>query len=267
MSAFHVFRAILLRDLLRFVQQRARFFSALVRPLLWLFVFSIGFRNAFDFGVVPPYDTAVAYDTYILPGLIGMIQLFNGMQNSLSMVYDREMGSMRLLMTAPWPRWFLLGCRLVSGTIVSFFQIYAFLLVAALFGFQVPLLGSLALIPVLLVTGLMLGALGMVLAARIDQLENFAGVMNFVIFPMFFASSALYPLSQLAASSQVLHTIALLNPFTWVVELIRHALYFSAHPLAATVVIALCAVFSALAVWGYAPRKGAPGPARPHSPA
>lgn len=255
-AVFNVFWAILQRDLLRFLQQRARFFAALVRPLLWLFVFAIGFRGAFDLGVLEPYGTAVSYDTYILPGLIGMIQLFNGMQNSLSMVYDREMGSMKLLMTAPWPRWFLLGCRLVSGTIVSLFQVYAFLLIATLFGFDIPLLGTLAAAPVLVVTGLMLGALGMVLASRIEQLENFAGVMNFVIFPMFFASSALYPLRQLEASSQILHTVALANPLTWAVELIRHSLYFSSNIPALITIAGFAVVFCTLAVAGYAPKTG-----------
>ncbi len=255
MKAGHVFLAIFKRDVTRFLQQRARFFSALVRPLLWLFVFSIGFRNAFDFGAVAPYATPVPYDTYILPGLIGMILLFNGMQNSLSMVYDREMGSMRLLMTAPWPRWYLLGCRLISGTLVSFFQVYAFLIIAAVFGFDVPLLGGLALIPVLLLAGLMLGALGMILAARIDQLENFAGVMNFVIFPMFFASSALYPLSQLAASSSVLAAIAGANPLTWAIELMRFTLYFSMNWTALGVTLAFTGLFAAIAVLGYQPKS------------
>ena len=258
MKALHVFLAVFQRDTTRILQQRARFLSALVRPLLWLFVFSIGFRNAFDFGVIAPYDAAVPYDTYILPGLIGMILLFNGMQNSLSMVYDREMGSMRLLMTAPWPRWYLLGCRLISGTLVSFFQVYAFLVIAALFGFDVPLLGSLALGPVLLLSGLMLGALGMILAARIDQLENFAGVMNFVIFPMFFASSALYPLGQLAASSSVLATIAGINPLTWAIELLRFTLYLSMNWTALGVTLAFTAVFTGLAVLGYQPKSAAP---------
>ena len=259
MKALHVFLAIFHRDVTRFLQQRARFFSALVRPLLWLFVFSVGFRNAFDFGVIAPYDVQVPYDTYILPGLIGMIQLFNGMQNSLSMVYDREMGSMRLLMTAPWPRWYLLGCRLISGTLVSFFQVYAFLVIAALFGFDIPFLGSLALVPVLLVSGLMLGALGMVLAARIDQLENFAGVMNFVIFPMFFASSALYPVTQLGASSSVLATIASLNPLTWAIELMRFTLYFSMNWSALAITLAFTGLFTTIAVLGYQPKSANSG--------
>ena len=71
----------------------------------------------------------------------------------------------------------------------------------------------------------MLGALGMLLSSVIQQLENFAGVMNFVIFPMFFASSALYPLWLVQQSSPVVYMICRLNPFTYAVELIRFALY------------------------------------------
>ena len=71
----------------------------------------------------------------------------------------------------------------------------------------------------------MLGALGMLMSSGIKQLENFAGVMNFVIFPMFFASSALYPLWRVQEGSPVLYYVCLFNPFTHAVELIRFALY------------------------------------------
>ena len=87
--------------------------SALVRPLLWLAVFAAGFRNVFGVAIVEPYDTYIPYDVYIAPGLVGMVLLFNGMQSSLAMVYDREMGLMRLLLTAPLPRAWLLFCKLV----------------------------------------------------------------------------------------------------------------------------------------------------------
>ena len=59
------------------------------------------------------------YEVYITPGLILLIQLFNGMQSSLSMVYDREMGNMRTLLVSPLPRWYLLSSKLVAGMIVS----------------------------------------------------------------------------------------------------------------------------------------------------
>jgi len=125
---------------------------------------------------------------------MAMIQLFNGMQSSLSMVYDREMGNMRTLLVSPLPRWYLLFCKLLAGTAVSLLQVYAFLLIAWLWDIVPPPIGYLTVLPALILSGLMLGALGMLISSGIKQLENFAGVMNFVIFPMFFASSALYPL-------------------------------------------------------------------------
>jgi hypothetical protein len=79
--------------------------GGLVRPLMWLFVFAAGFRAALGLSIAPPYETYITYETYIVPGLAGMIQLFNGMQSSLSMVYDREMGSMRVLLSSQTLYW------------------------------------------------------------------------------------------------------------------------------------------------------------------
>src|SRR3546814_15395191 len=89
---------IIHREALRFLNQRGRFVAALVRPLVWLFIFAAGFRAVLGVSIIPPYDTYVLYEVYVVPGLVAMIQLFNGMQSSLSMVYDREMGSMRTLL-------------------------------------------------------------------------------------------------------------------------------------------------------------------------
>ena len=101
-------KGIVWRESLRFLHQRERFVSALVRPLVWLFIFAVGFRQVLGVSIIPPYETYILYEVYIAPGLIAMIQLFNGMQSSLSMVYDREMGNMRTLLVSPLPRWYLL---------------------------------------------------------------------------------------------------------------------------------------------------------------
>ena len=95
---------IVWREALRFLHQRERFVSALVRPLVWLFIFAAGFRQVLGISIIPPYETYILYEVYIAPGLMAMIQLFNGMQSSLSMVYDREMGNMRTLLVSPLPR-------------------------------------------------------------------------------------------------------------------------------------------------------------------
>jgi ABC-2 type transport system permease protein len=103
----------------------------------------------------------------------------------------------------------------------------------------------------------MLGALGLLLSVSVKQLENFAGTMNFVIFPMFFISSALYPLWRFEeAGANLLYQLSQFNPFTHSVELIRFALYGKFNGTALAVVVGSLVVFFALAVWGYDPQKG-----------
>ncbi|WP_159718472.1 ABC transporter permease [Geminicoccus flavidas] len=244
------------RELLRFLHQRERFVAALVRPLVWLFIFAAGFRQVLGVSIIPPYSVYVLYEVYITPGLIAMIQLFNGMQSSMSMVYDRETGSMRTLLVSPLPRWFLLSSKLWAGTLVSVVQAYAFLAIAWFWGIEPPLWGYLAVLPALFLSGLMLGALGMLLSSLVRQLENFAGVMNFLIFPMFFASSALYPLWRVRESSPLLFRICELNPFTYAVELIRFALYLRIEPVALAVVSGCTVLFMVGAVLAYDPARG-----------
>jgi ABC-2 type transport system permease protein len=222
-------------------------------------VFAAGFRAALGLSIIPPYQTYITYETYIVPGLCGMILLFNGMQSSLSLVYDREMGSMKLLLTSPQPRWWLLFCKLIGSTIISVLQVYAFLAIAAGFGIVMPLMGYIMVLPALIVSGVMLGALGLLLSSIIKQLENFAGVMNFVIFPMFFMSSALYPLWKMAESSELLYTICAFNPFTHAVELIRFALYLSFNGSALIWALGATLVFTLAALWGYNPARTGAG--------
>jgi ABC-2 type transport system permease protein len=250
------FKGIFQREMLRFLQQQGRFFAALVRPLVWLFIFAAGFRSVLGVSIIPPYQTYIVYEVYITPGLLGMILLFNGMQTSLSMVYDREMGSMKTLLVSPFPRWFLLTSKLCAGASIAILQAYVYLLIAWFWEIETTILGYVALLPALLLSGLMLSALGLLISSMIRQLENFAGVMNFVIFPMFFASSALYPLWRLNESSTLLHDIAAYNPFTHAVELIRFALYGLVNQHSLFFVSMYGLLFLLIAVWGYNPARG-----------
>ena len=248
--------AVIKREALRFVHQRGRFIAALVRPLVWLFIFAAGFRSVLGVSIQPPYETYVLYEVYITPGLCGMILLFAGMQSSLAMVYDREMGSMRVLLVSPLPRWFLLISKLLAGVIVAVLQVYVFLAIAWFWEVEPPLYGYVTVLPALLLAGFMLGALGLLLSSVIRQLENFAGVMNFVIFPMFFASSALYPLWRIRESSLLLYQICSLNPFTHAVEMIRFALHGQIDGLSTLITLGFTLLFLAGAIYGYDPGRG-----------
>lgn len=291
------FKGIVWREVLRYLHQRERFFSALVRPLIWLFIFAAGFRQTLGVSIIPPYESYVLYEEFIAPGLIGMILLFNAMQSSLSMVYDRETGAMRTLLVSPFPRSFLLLSKLLGGVSVALLQVYAFLFVAWFWDIRPPAIseiklftmfdpqpwlagvvgsvkdpiitplfhlpdilqpyaGYVTVIPALLLAGLMLGSLALFMSSVIKQLENFAGVMNFVIFPMFFASSALYPLWRIREASPLLYEVCRLNPFSYCVELIRFAFYGQIDTVSLAVVLACTAFFLAAAVYAYNPSKG-----------
>jgi ABC-2 type transport system permease protein len=144
----------------------------------------------------------------------------------------------------------------LAGVSVSLLQVYAFLGVAWFWSVKPPILGYVFALPALFLAGMMLCSLGMLLSSIIKQLENFAGVMNFVIFPMYFASSALYPLWRIQESSPLLHKICLANPFTYAVELIRFALYRQVEWQSLVVVLACTAVFLGGAILAYDPSNG-----------
>ena len=249
-------RGIVGREALRFLHQRERFVSALVRPLLWLFIFAAGFRQVLGVSITAPYQTYILYEVYITPGLVGMILLFHGMQSSLSMVYDRETGTMKTLLVSPLPRWVLLVAKLGAGVAVGILQVYVFFAIAWFWEVQPHWSGYLYVLPALIISGLMLGSLGMLLSSLVQQLENFAGVMNFVIFPMYFASSALYPLWRVQESSPLLYQICLFNPFTHAVELLRFALYGQLNAPALAIVVGCTIVFLGGAIISYDPQRG-----------
>lgn len=250
-------RAVVGRELMKFGRQPARLASSLVRPLLWFVVFSAGFHNVFGIAIIPPYETYVEYKVYMVPGLLGMMALFNGMQSSLSMVYDREMGVMRLLLTAPLARGWLLFFKLTATTTLSLVQMVVFLGIAWGFGVEGEWWHWLAALPLMALVSTMLAAFGLMLSVYIKQLENFAGTMNFVIFPMFFISSALYPLWKLQESGALwLFQLAQFNPFTHAVELIRFAMQGQLNVNALAIVTLGGIAFFFLALRGYDPQRG-----------
>ena len=250
--------AIAWREIAKFLRQTERLLSALVRPALWLLVFATGLHDLLGVSIVEPYRTYTPYQEYILPGLAGIVVLFQCMQSALSMVYDREAGVMRVMLVSPLPRGFLLFAKILGATILSVLQVYAFLILARLFGYHFPGLGDLYILPAIILSGLMLGAIGLLVSVYTPKIENFAGMMNFVVFPMFFLSSALYPLWKLReAGAEFIYYAALANPFTHAVELMRFAAYGQINWVSMAVVVGVAVLAFALAAHGYNPQAGA----------
>ena len=267
MHFYHFFIAFIglsIREIKKFSMQKGRLFSAIVRPALWLFVFAAGVGSArgVDPGILNFYPIQnINYFEYITPGLLGMVLLFSGMQSSLSMVYDREMGVMKILLTTPLPRWYLLVSKLFAGTILSVIQAYCFLIICLPIiylstPFVTNISGWIIAFPSVFIFSLMLGALGLLLSVYIKQLENFAVTMNFVIFPMFFISSALYPLWRLLDNGALfVYYLAKINPFTYGVEMVRAASQGKVYYEGVLVVLACTLIFILLSIIGYNPQK------------
>jgi ABC-2 type transport system permease protein len=217
--------AVLEREVLKLLRQRGRLLASMVRPILWLLVIGAGF------GAVQGKSGNPGYQTFLVPGVLGMTLLFGAMLAALSTVYDKESGVMRMLVIAPLAHYWIALAKTVGATLAALVQALMLLVLLALLGY-VSLQVSISLLVVgLLGTAFACASLGMLVAAWSRTLENYATMMNLVIFPVFFLSGSLYPVQQLPA---VLRLIATLNPYTYGVDLLKHAAI--AGPTVASVV-------------------------------
>ena len=235
-------KSVLDRELKKTFRQKSRLLSAMVRPLIWLFVIGGGV------GSIMPNSGPQNYQDTIIPGVLGMTLLFGSMMSALTTVYDKESGVMRMFIISPMPSYAVILSKLASSTLAGLVQII--MLCALLFALQQINISQLNW-PLFLfsitLTAIACSALGLITAVVSKSIDNFAAIMNFVIFPVFFLSGALYPVQNLPT---VLHWVATANPFTYGVDLIKHSLnieYVSADfPLYVDVL--LLSTFSILAI-------------------
>jgi ABC-2 type transport system permease protein len=207
--------AVIVREFIRFRRQTGRLVSTFARPLLWLIVIGSGFEK-----VVPTFGT-VSYKQFLLPGIFGMVLLFSTMLSALATVHDREFGPIRMLLIAPLPRSVAVIAKTLSSTLLGFVQCVLLMPLIWILGLHPGPASIVDFLFAVLLLGLALSALGMVIASRLKSVENFAGIMNFLMFPLFFLSSSLYPAVLLPG---FLQPLVRANPLTYGVDLMRHAL-------------------------------------------
>ena len=207
--------AIIGREVLRMVRQRWRLLSALARPMIWLLVIGSGVNSML--GEVGSED----YQHFLAPGVLGMVILFGAVLVSLSVVYDKEFGVMRSLIVAPLQHYWIVLAKTISAAVVAVIQAGGLVLLLVILGYIGKDTSILLLVTALLATALACASMGMLIAVWCSTLDNFAVTMNFVIFPVFFLSGALYPVQKLP---DVLRLVATANPFTYGVDLLKHAI-------------------------------------------
>jgi len=211
-------KVLWLRELKRFARAKSRIFGALAMPLFFLAFLGLGFSRM----GVPGVSGEGGYVRFLVPGILGMSLLFSSTFGGLSVLWDREFGFLKEIMVAPVSRMSIVLGRIAGGVTTALLQGVMILMVSYLMGFRVRSLPSLllSLVFMVLISVTFLG-LGLIFASRMRDMQGFSIVMNFVIFPLFFLSGALYPLDNFPGWLRV---VSHLDPLTYGVDGLRGVL-------------------------------------------
>ncbi|MBS3061705.1 MAG: ABC transporter permease [Candidatus Diapherotrites archaeon] len=202
--------AVWLRETKRFTNSKSRIIGSLAMPLFFLFALGAGIG-----GLVPEFD----YQSFILPGIIGMTILFNSVFSGVSIIWDRELGYLKELLVAPTSRFSIVIGRALGGATTSVLQGFVILIIGVLLGLASPGLFEIFLaLLVMIVFSALIVSIGIGLASVITEVETFQLIVNLVIFPLFFLSNALFPLDKMPGWLQ---TLSLFNPVSYAVDALR----------------------------------------------
>lgn len=210
-------RVVTQRELLRWVKDRRRLAAGLFQPLLWLFVLGTGLSR-----VVAGATEGVDFRTFLFPGVLATSVMFTAVFAGISVVWDREFGFLREMLVAPVSRASIMAGKCIGGAIVATAQAVVILALAGLAGVPYSPALMAQLLGVLFLASLAITAFGLLLGARVANIQSVMPLMQAVITPMMFLSGALYPTSGLPAW---LNVATKLNPLTYAVLPMRHAVF------------------------------------------
>lgn len=204
------------REMIRFRHDRARMFAMLLQPLLFLFVMGTGLASIVDTG------SEVAFTTFLFPGVLAMSVLFSAAFAGISLVWDREFGFLREMLVAPVSKFAIVAGKCLGGATAATVQSVVLLVLAGLVDVPYHPVLMLQLLALLFVGAFLLTALGVLLSARVRQIQAAMPTSQLIIMPMMFLSGALFPMANLP---DWLAVLTRLNPLTYVVQPMRGAIF------------------------------------------
>lgn len=214
MQAIYIFW---LRQVKRYIRSTPRIIGAVGQPLLFLV--------ALGFGLGPALENSglgVSYIQYLVPGIVGLALLFTSMFNGMELIEDRRFGFLKETLVAPVSRFSIILGKTLGGATVATMQGLLVFLLSFIFGFELitPALLPLFVVAMFLIS-LLFTALGIAIATQLEDTQSFPLIINFVIFPLFFLSGALFPLKDLPPGLEI---ATVLNPLTYGVDALRATL-------------------------------------------
>jgi ABC-2 type transport system permease protein len=216
-SELRAIKIVWRRELIRFVSDRLRIVTALIQPLLFLFVLGSGLQQ-----LSSASTDGVDLKTFIYPGILCLAVMFTAMFSAASIVWDREFGFLREMMVAPVRRSSIVIGKCLGGATVASFQGVILLCLAGAVDVPYDPTLILGVFGLQLLLAFSITAFGVMVAIRIKQMQTFMGLMQMVVLPMFFLSGALFPVSNLPGWLAFLNRI---DPLTYAVDPMRHLVF------------------------------------------
>jgi len=214
-------RVVWQREMIRFSRDRLRIITSLIQPVLFLFVLGTGLST-----ITRGSSQNVNLRTFMYPGALSMAVLFTAMFSAASIVWDREFGFLREMLVAPISRWSIVVGKCCGGATTATLQGVLILAMAGIVGVPYSPVLFLVVFLELLLLAFTLTAFGVMLAARITQIQAFMAINQMLLMPLFFLSGALFPLGNLPAWLQV---TTRLDPLTYAVDPVRRAVFAHLH--------------------------------------
>ncbi|WP_321420113.1 ABC transporter permease [uncultured Methanomethylovorans sp.] len=223
---------IWLRSVKRYLRSKSRIIGSLGMPIFFLLVLGFGLNS-----VVSLPGMSHGYIGFIIPGIISMSVLFTSVFSGIQIIWDKQFGFLKETLVAPVTRMEIMLGQTVGGATTSLIQGLIILVISLFLGLKISSIPGFALaILFMILIGLSFTAFGIAIASRMEDMHGFQLIMNFVIFPIFGLSGALFPIDSLPSW---LRSLTMLDPLTYGVEGIRYGLLGTSQidPLVSFVVL------------------------------
>lgn len=211
MSGLEGIYAIWLREFRVYLREKERAISSVVSPLLWLFAFGTGLGASVEI-------SGLNYQLFIFPGIVAMTLMFTSIFYGMYVIWDRKLDFLKEVLVAPLSRRDIFIGKMLGGVTDAMIQVAVLLILAALLGIPVTPAGALMAVPAMLLITMCMTSIGLFFGAVFSSFESFQLVMQFVLWPLFFFSGALFPLEGLPGW---LASLTYFDPLTYGVDAMR----------------------------------------------
>ena len=219
-TEFQAIYIMWLRQMKRFIRSRGRLIATVVQPLFFLVILGSGLRSA-----VMPGMVGDDYLAFLAPGIIAMAILFSSMVTGISVLWDKQFGFLQEVLVAPVSRFSIIIGRTLGGATIALIQGFIILFIA--FGLGVPIAGISGLL--LTIVFMVLSAFtavgfGLVIASKMEDFQGFQLIMNLIVMPLLFLSSAFFPIATNPDMPNIIAKLSFFNPLFFMVDGMRGSL-------------------------------------------